>query len=116
LQTTALIDPVYEEIIRVLKPKGKLVYLACHPIRQFKEKKREGKDYFKKEIVESVFFNGQVSALEPSHTMNEYLSKKFFRHFTLEGYEEGLDEAAEKVDGDIYPSYFILKASHKSKN
>ncbi len=111
LQTSANIDPIYQEIIRVMKPNGQLIFLSCHPMRQFIEKKRKGKDYFKKEIVESVFFDGQVTAKEPSHTMNEYLSPFFFQHFTLEAFEEGFDSAAEKIDGDIYPSYFIIKAS-----
>jgi ubiquinone/menaquinone biosynthesis C-methylase UbiE len=114
LQTADLIDPIYKEIVRVLKPGGRLIYLACHPIRQFIEKKRKGKDYFKKEIVESVFFDGQITALEPSHTFNEYLSPFFFKNFELEAYEEGFDSGAEKVDGDIYPSFFIIKAVLKT--
>lgn len=114
LQTASLIDPIYEEIVRILKRKGKMIILACHPIRQFIEKKKQPKDYFKKEIVKSVFFDGQITALEPSHTMNEYLSPFFFNHFILEAFEEGFDLAAEKVEGDIYPSYFIIKASLKT--
>lgn len=114
-QTSANIDPIYHEIARVMKPNGQLIYLSSHPIRQFIEKKRKNKDYFKKEIVESVFFDGQVIAKEPSHTLNEYLSPTFFEYFTLESYEEGYDSGAEKVDGDIYPSYFIVKARVKSR-
>jgi ubiquinone/menaquinone biosynthesis C-methylase UbiE len=110
LQTSAEIDPIYEEIIRVLKPGGRLLYLACHPLRQFLEKKTKGKNYFVKETVTSVFFNGQITALEPSHSLNEYLSPFFFKHFMLEAYEEGLDSAAEKIDGDVYPSFFIIQA------
>lgn len=113
-QTSANIDPIYHEIARVMKKNGQLIYLSCHPIRQFIEKKRKGKDYFKKEIVESVFFDGQVVAREPSHTLNEYLSPAFFKYFILESYEEGYDSGAEKVDGDIYPSYFIIKARLKN--
>lgn len=113
-QTSADIDPIYREIARVMKPNGELIYLSSHPIRQFIEKKRKGKDYFKKEIVESVFFDGQITAKEPSHTLNEYLSPTFFEYFILEAYEEGYDSGAEKVDGDIYPSYFIIKARLKS--
>jgi ubiquinone/menaquinone biosynthesis C-methylase UbiE len=113
LQTANTIEPIYREIIRVLKPGGILLYLSCHPIRQFIEKKRKGKDYFIQEIVKSVFFEGQITALEPSHTFNEYFSPFFFEHFMLESYEEGYDRAAEKVEGDIYPSYFIIKANLK---
>ncbi len=82
-------------------------------MRQFIEKKKMRKNYFKKEIVESVFFNGQVTAFEPSHTFNEYFTPFFFSIFNLEHYEEGFDSAAEVIDGDIYPSYFIVKASIK---
>ena len=110
LQTSTEIDPIYHEIARVMKPNAQLIYLSSHPIRQFIEKKRKNKDYFKKEIVESVFFDGQVIAKEPSHTLNEYLSPTFFKYFTLESYVEGYDSGAEKVDGDLYPSYFIIKA------
>lgn len=115
-QTSAQIDPIYHEIARVMKPNGHLIYLSSHPIRQFIEKKCKCKNYFKKEIVESVFFDGQVTAKEPSHTLNEYLSPTFFKYFTLESYEEGFDSGAEKVDGDIYPSYFIIKAKLKTDN
>jgi len=114
LQTAAEIQPIYEEIVRVLKPRGRLIFLACHPLRQFLEKKRKNKNYFLKEIVTSVFFDGQITALEPSHTLNEYLSPFFFQNFILESYEEGFDSAAEKVDGDIYPSYFIIQARLKT--
>jgi len=113
-QSTSYIDPIYREIVRVLKPGGQLIYLSSHPIRQFIEKKQKRKDYFKKEVVESVIFDGQITIREPSHTMNEYLSPTFFEYFSLESYEEGYDSGAEKVDGDVYPSYFIVKATRKT--
>lgn len=109
-QTASHIDPIYNEISRVLKKDGQLIYLSGHPMRQFIEKKRDGKDYFEKEIVESVFFEGKITAREPSHTMNEYLSPTFFRQFSLFAFHEGNDSGAERVNGDIYPSYFVVKA------
>ena len=112
-QTAAQIDPIYKEVARVLKPHGTFIFLTCHPLRQFIEKKRSGKDYFKKEIVESVFFDGKVTAKEPSHTLDEYLSPTFFKYFVLEEFEEGNDSGAEKIQGDTYPSYFIIKAHLK---
>lgn len=113
LQTAFHIDPIYEEIYRVLKIDGQLIYLSGHPMRQFIEKKRDGKNYFDKEIVESVFFDGKITAREPSHTMNEYLSPTFFKKFSLFAYHEGNDSGAERVNGDTYPSYFIVKAGRK---
>ena len=109
-QNAAEIDPIYYEVNRVLKPGGQFLFLASHPFRQFLEKKRKGKDYFKKEIVETTFFNGQLTEHAPSHTLNEYLSPLFFKTFTLEAFEEANAEGAETIDGDIYPSYFIVKA------
>lgn len=113
--TSPKIDPIYREIARVLKPQGKLIFLSSHPIRQFIEKKRKGKNYFKKELVESTFFDGMVTVKEPSHTLNEYLSPTFFEHFVIESYEEGNDSGSEKVEGDIYPTFFIIKARLKAQ-
>ena len=70
-------------------------------------------DYIK-EIVFENKFGGKITVTEPTHTMNEYLSPYFLSHFKLEKYEEGFDDGAEKVEGDIYPIYAILKASKLS--
>ncbi|MBA3813676.1 MAG: class I SAM-dependent methyltransferase [Alphaproteobacteria bacterium] len=112
-QAEPSIEPIYKEITRVLKPGGTLIYLTSHPIRQFIEKKQNGKDYFKNETVKSVFFEGKISETGTSHTFNEYFSPAFFSNFTLEKYEEGLDHGAEKINGDTYPSYFIVQARLK---
>ena len=45
--------------------------------------------------------------------MNEYLSPFFFKHFKLESFYEDFDSGSEKVDGDTYPSFFILKARRR---
>lgn len=116
LQTANSIDPIYKEVIRLLKPNGKFIYLVCHPIRQFMEKKKNGKNYFKKEFVRSVFFGGTITAIEPSHTLQEYMSPFFFDNFVLESFEEGIDAASEKVNGDVYPGYFILQARLKNRS
>ena len=113
IQTSPEIEPIYKEVARVLKPNGAFLFLACHPIRQFLEKKKHPKDYFKKEMVESILFGGKVVVQEPSHTMNEYLSPFFFEHFRLQGYFEGFDDAIEMVEGDTYPGFSIFRASRK---
>lgn len=113
-QMAVNIDLIYHEITRILKPGGILIYLADHPIRQFIEKKYFGKNYFIKEVVTSTFFDGKITVKQPSHTLNEYLSPFFFKNFILEEYEEQFDCHAEKVNGDIYPSYLIVKARLKS--
>lgn len=113
-QATPAIDPIYKEVARVLKPGGTLIFLTTHPIRQFLEKKQHPRDYFKKEQVTLVFFEGQISEVGTSHTFNEYFSPIFFSNFTLEAYEEGWDSGAAKVNGDTYPSYFIIQARLKN--
>ena len=41
LQTSRNIEPIYKEIVRVLKKKGYLIFLVVHPLRQFIEKKKK---------------------------------------------------------------------------
>ena len=114
-QTAADIQGIYTEVNRILKPGGHFVYLATHPLRQFLEKKKKETNYFQQEMVESKFFDGKITAIEPSHTFNEYLSPYFFSHFDLLAYEEQIDSAAEVIDGHMYPSFFILKARKKGR-
>jgi ubiquinone/menaquinone biosynthesis C-methylase UbiE len=112
-QTAAQMDPIYEQVFKVLRPGGSFIFLTGHPIRQFMEKKQDGKDYFKKETVVSTFFDGKITAKEPSHTQEEYLSPSFFSRFNLFAFKEGVDSGAEKINGDTYPSYLILGATRK---
>lgn len=113
LQTSHDLKTVFKEISRVLKRNGIFVCLVVHPFRQFLEKKRVGKDYFKKEIVKSVIFNGSIVVEEPTHTFNEYFDDFFLDNFELISFKEMHDPAAEAIDGDIYPGFFILKARKK---
>ncbi|MDQ5962009.1 MAG: hypothetical protein QG669_402 [Patescibacteria group bacterium] len=114
MQTSALIDPIYTEAHRLLKTGGHFVFLVVHPIRQFLEKKKTGKDYFKKEIVGSIIFDGAITVYEPSHTMKEWLSETFLSLFTLKSIDEGAEfPAAEQIGGDIYPTYLIIIAQKK---
>jgi ubiquinone/menaquinone biosynthesis C-methylase UbiE len=108
LMTSAELEPIFIEVTRVLKSGGIFMFLVTHPIRQFYEKKKEGKDYFKKEIVDSICFDGLITFKEPSHTLKEYLSEYMLSNFTLEGYEEEFDPAAEKII-DTYPGFVLFK-------
>lgn len=111
MQTSEKINPIYKEAHRLLKKDGYFVFLTVHPIRQFLEKKKLGKDYFKKEIVDSVIFDGAITVYEPSHTLKEYFSETFLSLFTLINIEEGAEfPAAEQIGGDNYPTYLIITA------
>lgn len=114
IQTSPHIDPIYKEAARLLKRNGYIVFLVVHPIRQFIEKKKQGKDYFKKEVVDSVLFDGAITVQEPSHTLTEYLSETFLKNFSLLKIEEGSEfPASEQIGGDNYPTYLIIVAQKK---
>lgn len=106
--TSAELEPIFAEVERVLKPGGTFLLLVTHPIRQLYEKKKSEKDYFQKEIVDSICFDGAVTFKEPSHTLKEYFSPFMFANFILEDYDEQFDPAAEKII-DTYPGFLILK-------
>jgi len=111
LQTSIDVPGVLREMDRVLRPGGILAYLAVHPLRQFLEKKKHPKDYFIQEVVDSVFFGGRFSVHEPTHTLNEYLSPWFLARYDLIHFEECPDfPSSERVDGDTYPCFFMVKA------
>lgn len=114
MQTSPNIAPIYDEAARLLKSGGHFVFLVVHPLRQFIEKKKQGKDYFKKEIVESIIFDGAITVYEPSHTLMEYLGKDFIKHFSLIDLVEGAEfPAAEQIEGDTYPTYLIVVGQKK---
>lgn len=111
LQSSTDVPKVVQEIHRVLKPKGLVAYLTVHPLRQFLEKKKHPKDYFKQEIVYSKFFEGKVVAREPSHTMTEYISPFFLKNFKILSYDERPDfPNVEQIEGDNYPCFLFIKA------
>lgn len=113
LMTSADLEPIFKEVVRVLKPGGRFSFLVTHPIRQFYEKKSDGKDYFKKEIVNSVCFDGALTFKEPTHTLLEYFSPFMLINFDLEGYDEEFDPAAEKIV-DTYPGFLTLNWRKRS--
>ena len=108
IMTSADLEPIFSEANRVLKPHGIFLFLVTHPIRQFYEKKKANKDYFKKEIVDSVCFDGALTFKEPAHTLKEYFSPFMFNNFNLDAFDEQFDPAAEKII-DTYPGFMILK-------
>ncbi|MCC6520845.1 class I SAM-dependent methyltransferase [Candidatus Nomurabacteria bacterium] len=109
------IEPFYKEVNRVLKTGGYFLILTTHPMRHFLEKTEKPRDYFKKEIVTSWIYNHMLPLQEYSHTMNDYFSDYFFKHFQIEEYLEECNDGPviEHVDGENYPAYFIYRARKK---
>lgn len=92
-------DEVWQEICRLLKPEGFGVCLITHPIFNFIKKKFS---YFKKESIKFTIL-GKISAEEPTHTFQEYLSPFFLKNFDIISFEEGQKQSEEK-----FPDYFII--------
>ena len=117
MQTSHDVPHVLAEIARVLKPEGTLLFLSKHPWIQWLEKVRDyghGADYYAQQIVTSNIYNGKIVLKEPSHTIGEYLNPEFFKNFEVLDYQEGTDfPASEQLNGDIYPTFFIIKARRK---
>lgn len=83
-------------------------------MRQFFEKKTENKDYFEKTEVESILFGGKLTVVEPTHTLQEYLSDDFLKKFELIDFFEKDDfYSAEKIGESNYPTYFIIIAKKR---
>ena len=114
MQTSTHIEPIYTEVSRLLESKGFFVFLVVHPMRQFIEKKKQGKNYFKKEFVKSVIFDGKIIVTEPTHTLQEYLNADFLKKFSILDIQEGYDfPNSEQINGDIYPTFLIVTAQKK---
>ena len=107
------IEPIYKEVVRIIKKKGLFIFLVTHPLRQFIEKKKKNKDYFKKEVVNSIILDATLTVKEPSHTLSEYFSDFFLENFEIISIVEKHDPAAEKIGNDIYPGFMIIKARKK---
>lgn len=108
IMTSLDIQPIFNEVHRVLKKGGYFIYLATHPFRQYFEKRLVESDYFQQEIVTSNILDNTISLREPTHTLNEYFSENFLGKFDVLKFEEAFDPAAERIDGRIYPGYFIV--------
>ncbi len=113
LQASPDMQPIFQEVNRVLKPGGTFIFLVGHPIYQFLEKRKHPKNYFLKEVIDVKIFNGRFDICEPTHTLNEYLSPYFIQHFELKTYIEEAEDSIDKINGDIYPAFLLIKSIKK---
>ncbi len=117
LQTSPDVKQILIEVARVLKQGGVLLFLSKHPWIQHMEKIRDyghGADYYERKVVTSNIFSGKIVLKEPSHTIGDYFNKEFYSNFEVLDYQEGTDfPASEQLNGDIYPTFFVVKAKRK---
>lgn len=115
IQTSLEVPKVMREVGRVLKTGGLFVFLSKHPFRQLLEQNDGTKNYFKQNKTTSRIFDGKIILTEPSHSFGEYFNKGFFDLFNMVDYKEWYDfPASEQLAGNIYPTFFVLKAKRKA--
>lgn len=108
---------IYKEVARVLKSDGLFIFLVNHPFRQFYERTDLKKNYFNKEIIHPKLFEGLFILNEYTYTFNEYFSDEFLSLFDIEYYiekEDFDDLSSEKIGGDIYPAFLLIKARKRN--
>jgi ubiquinone/menaquinone biosynthesis C-methylase UbiE len=110
IQTSKDVPKCLDEMVRVLKEGGSLIYLTVDPMRTFVEKNEE-RDYFKQEVMKSSFFGGNFSTMEPTHTYEEYFNESFLKKCHITGFRQYTDfNSAIRVEKQNYPCFMIVRA------
>lgn len=102
------IDAGYNEMARLLKRNGLLILVVDHPLDALMKKKN--KIYGKRETI-SFKLTGSDIIRFPSHTLAEYFSKTFLVAFSLEAYEEGIDDFHKTTNS--VPNYLAIEARRR---
>jgi ubiquinone/menaquinone biosynthesis C-methylase UbiE len=104
------LDAAYSEIYRIMKPGGVITFVVTHPADMTLHKKSPFKG---QEVVTFKIYNDQVLLEKPTHTLTEYFSPFFFKHFTLDNMEEyyPVDEGTGKEVKD--PKLIAFSATKK---
>ena len=116
IQHAKNLTPVFEELHRILKPGGYLIFIGNHPMFLFEAKK--DKRYDKQEIVELRGF-GAVIIREPTHTFSEHISEFVLRNFELISFQEKAAWSKEASNTNIdgarkgIPEFIVVKLRKK---
>jgi ubiquinone/menaquinone biosynthesis C-methylase UbiE len=117
MQTSSDVPKVLKEMARILKKGGKLIYLSKHPLIQWHEKIRDyghGANYYQQLIITSNIYENKIVLKEPSHTLGEYFNADFLNNFEITNFIEDTEfPASEQINGDTYPTFFIVEAIKK---
>lgn len=104
------IDKAYEEMSRILKKNGLLIIITHHPFKDLFCQKN--KVYGVQEIIKIELFHNKTQIQFPTHTMLDYFSETFFKHFNLCGYTEDWSPEEGEDDQKI-PRILGIKAIKK---
>lgn len=80
------LQQAFQELHRMLKPKGMLIFAVNHPLFIFLAKKSN--TYHSKEIVQFPILDGQCLLQQPAHTFAEYFNAFVCSRFDLLAFTE----------------------------
>lgn len=100
-------DAAFKEFRRCLKKGGILIYAAHHPTSNLFFKKK--KDYFHHGKIRVKIFHG-VDVVQPTHTLDDYFSEYFLKHFDLLFFKEGRGSSDPLHPRIKIPEHFLVKA------
>ncbi len=103
-------DDIFTEFARILKPGGKMIHIVHHPFRDVSLQKK--KHYGHQETATLHLYDNKVPIQFPTHTLKQYLSQTFFKHFELIGFEEE-QSPEEYEDTMLTPGFMGLHARRK---
>lgn len=100
LHNAVHLTPAFEEMHRILKPGGILLYLVQHPLFIFFA--RKSRVYHRREIVEFTIpdMKGHCAIRQPAHTFSEYFTGFVLSRFELVAFAEGKEPV---------PMWFLAK-------
>lgn len=100
-------DDAFKEFNRCLKKGGTLIFAAHHPTSNLFFKKK--KDYFHRGKIRVKLFPG-VDVVQPTHTLDDYFSEYFLKHFDLLFFKEGRGSSDPLHPRIKIPEHFLVKA------
>lgn len=89
-------NPLFQEIHRILSPGGYFIFVGNHPMMMFEYKK--GGNYFEREVIGLDLFDRTLTVYEPTHTLEEHLNDFVLKNFQLMTLSE--DSCSP---GEVYP-------------
>ncbi len=105
---------LFQELGRILKPQGTVVFVAAHPLLGFINKSR--RIYWERDIVSISLFDDKVMVEEPTHTFADWISPFVLRHFDVETFIEhefNDNQPSEVTSIEQVPDYFLMKLRKK---
>ncbi len=91
---------------RILKPGGRIVFAAGHPLMQLQFTMNNR--YHEQEVVEIPLFGGKASVREPTHTMQDYLNPFVLSHFDVLDFKEKASDQPHIETGMTVPDFFMM--------